>query len=157
MLTLATPSMATYLNRHSEGLDATRLVPLEAVGDLDRKVRFTGKVLRERCPGFVTWGSPPISAIKLTTGVSGHRGLLEESTNVRLAYPAVVASTTSCQPSGGRAGRGRAHLRQKRVGSIATRSPTLRFVTLDPAWTTVPADSWPSTCGSLIKLWPTPP
>ena len=40
----------------------------------------------------MTVGSLPLSAIRLTAGVTGHRSLLEESANVGLANPAIVAS-----------------------------------------------------------------
>jgi len=98
--------------------------------------------LRKCCAEFVTPGSLSLSAIGLTTGVTGHRSLLEESANVGLTYPAVVASVIFRQAS--RSYRGetqQAYLRQKRVGSIATRSPILIFVTLAPTWIIVPADS----------------
>jgi hypothetical protein len=56
-------------------------------------------------------GISPLSPIKLTTGVSRHGSLLEESTNVGLAYSAIVASATCCQ------GFGKSH-RRELVGSL---------------------------------------
>jgi hypothetical protein len=46
---------------------------------------------------------------------------------------------------------------QGRLGLTATLSPARTFATARPTAVTVPAISWPSTIGSLIRTVPKPP